>query len=259
MTPYPYAGDGVFQRTLKNSIRSNQALEHRISNLVSDFPSALLDTQSASVLYVFDFRTAKYHYVSQSCFSLLGISRKEFYDKGEAVMALLLHPQDKAAFTTEMAAVFMKKARSISDEQLAKSVFGLTFRLKHSNGDYVKCLSQFTIALRDELGHPVIAVGSYTDISLYKSDDLLRLHLTTCSAQGKVVEVLYEKESGSPITKREAEIIKLIADGKANKAISEKLNISIFTVKAHRRNILRKMECDNFSQVVTNARNNAWI
>lgn len=55
------------------------------------------------------------------------------------------------------------------------------------------------------------------------------------------------------MTKREREIIKLIAEGLTNKEISYKLNISIYTVKSHVHNILEKMALNTRVQIAINA------
>lgn len=52
------------------------------------------------------------------------------------------------------------------------------------------------------------------------------------------------------LTKREAEIVKLISDGHANKEISEMLFISENTVKDHIKNILRKMDAKSRNEIV---------
>jgi len=43
------------------------------------------------------------------------------------------------------------------------------------------------------------------------------------------------------MTKREREVVALIADGLTNKEIAEKLHLSAYTVKSHIHNILEKM------------------
>ena len=43
------------------------------------------------------------------------------------------------------------------------------------------------------------------------------------------------------MTKREREIIALIADGQSNKQIADNLNIATYTVKSHVHNILEKL------------------
>jgi DNA-binding NarL/FixJ family response regulator len=47
------------------------------------------------------------------------------------------------------------------------------------------------------------------------------------------------------ITKRESEILKLIADGLTNQEIADKLFISTFTVDSHRKNLLLKFNAKN--------------
>lgn len=56
------------------------------------------------------------------------------------------------------------------------------------------------------------------------------------------------------MTKREREIIKLIADGLSNKEIAYKLSISIYTVKSHVHNILEKMTLNTRVQIAIHAR-----
>jgi DNA-binding NarL/FixJ family response regulator len=43
------------------------------------------------------------------------------------------------------------------------------------------------------------------------------------------------------MTKRERDVIELIADGSSNKEIGQKLNVSIFTIKSHIHNIMEKL------------------
>lgn len=53
-----------------------------------------------------------------------------------------------------------------------------------------------------------------------------------------------------PLTVREVEIIELICEGFKNKAIAEKLFISIRTVEGHRKNIAEKTETSNVVELV---------
>ncbi len=52
------------------------------------------------------------------------------------------------------------------------------------------------------------------------------------------------------ITKRESEILKLIADGLTNQEIADKLFISIFTVDSHRKNLLLKFSAKNTATLI---------
>jgi two-component system, NarL family, response regulator DegU len=56
------------------------------------------------------------------------------------------------------------------------------------------------------------------------------------------------------MTRREGEIVELIANGLANKEIAYKLNISIYTVKNHVHNILEKMALNTRVQIAIHTR-----
>ena len=56
--------------------------------------------------------------------------------------------------------------------------------------------------------------------------------------------------NSSELTKREKEILKLIAQGKNNPAIAESLFLSVDTVKTHRKNLMRKLDINNTASLV---------
>lgn len=53
------------------------------------------------------------------------------------------------------------------------------------------------------------------------------------------------------LTRREAEILQLVASGNSNKAIANQLELSEMTVKAHMRNILAKLSASDRTHAVT--------
>ncbi|MEW6717016.1 MAG: response regulator transcription factor [Chloroflexota bacterium] len=63
-----------------------------------------------------------------------------------------------------------------------------------------------------------------------------------------------EKQKPEPsLTTREIELLELVAEGLANKAIAQKLEISENTVKYHIRNILQKLNVQNRTEAVIHA------
>jgi len=58
-------------------------------------------------------------------------------------------------------------------------------------------------------------------------------------------ENLYATLSG-----REREIFQMMAEGRSTREISNTLRISMSTVKAHRVNIMNKLEIENLSQLI---------
>ncbi|KRE44470.1 response regulator [Paenibacillus sp. Soil522] len=63
----------------------------------------------------------------------------------------------------------------------------------------------------------------------------------------------------SPLTRREAEVLRLMAEGKSNKLIGEFLFISEKTVKNHVSSILQKMEVDDRTQAVIQSIKYGWV
>jgi two-component system, NarL family, response regulator NreC len=83
----------------------------------------------------------------------------------------------------------------------------------------------------------------------------------------KVSEVLFAKfmsgagrdpaQGEEHLTKREREIIQLIAEGASNKEVAQKLGVSLRTAETHRANVLRKLNLSSVADLVRYAiRNN---
>jgi DNA-binding NarL/FixJ family response regulator len=55
------------------------------------------------------------------------------------------------------------------------------------------------------------------------------------------------------VTKREREVLRLLADGKRNEAVAGVLGISPLTVRSHVKKAMEKLEADTRTQAVANA------
>jgi two-component system, NarL family, response regulator DegU len=76
-------------------------------------------------------------------------------------------------------------------------------------------------------------------------------------AQGLGVRFIHTDDN--PLTKREAEVLRLMAEGKSNRGIGDYLFISEKTVKNHVSSILQKMQVDDRTQAVIIAIKNGWV
>jgi DNA-binding NarL/FixJ family response regulator len=77
---------------------------------------------------------------------------------------------------------------------------------------------------------------------------------------GKIYKSTLEKNSRTPVlTKREKEILKLIAEGLTNIQISQQLFISIDTVDTHRKNLYTKLNINNTALLVRYAVDNGIV
>jgi DNA-binding NarL/FixJ family response regulator len=72
----------------------------------------------------------------------------------------------------------------------------------------------------------------------------------------------YRKHVTDPIdllTSREREVLQLIAEGKTNKEIAAALNLSVYTVDAHRGRIMEKLNLHSTGEIVRFAMRNGLI
>ena len=85
--------------------------------------------------------------------------------------------------------------------------------------------------------------SSVTHANVTISDSWVRPTVAGQKATGAFMKITAKENSKlSSLTKREREILKLIADGMSYKEIGNELFISVRTVETHKNNILQKLE-----------------
>ena len=89
---------------------------------------------------------------------------------------------------------------------------------------------------------PASALAGFdAQLSIYDTeDDLLSLFTSLSRAEEKVEAEMAEGESEA-LSAREKQVVKGVVSGLANKEIADQMNISVYTVLTHRRNIARKL------------------
>ena len=86
----------------------------------------------------------------------------------------------------------------------------------------------------------------------FYSDEILDMFLD-------LNDTKYVADDPKNLTPSEIEIVKLIAGGLTTKEIASKRNISYHTVNTHRKNIFRKVEVSNASELIMLAIKAGWI
>ena len=66
----------------------------------------------------------------------------------------------------------------------------------------------------------------------------------------KLAELAEKKSKPDPLTNRERQIVKLLAEGKTSQEAADLLFISVFTVRRHRDNIMRKLRLERLADLV---------
>lgn len=217
----------------------NSSVEGFIKNS-HEFLNLLSDTKVASFIY--NYSAGNYYYFNDYFTKLIGASRDYIERVGIRIMQDKVHPEDflKCLSITQQAIGFFSK---LKDSEKDSTQFRFFFRLKKESGDYFWVVQSnrhikwdsnqpsldlsFLMELFDQ-NHPMKVIGV-----LETSEQRIDI-----SPSGEV-ELLYS------LSPREMEVLRLVAMGLSSDEISEKLIISLHTVKSHRKNILKKLEVKN--------------
>jgi DNA-binding CsgD family transcriptional regulator len=143
-------------------------------------------------------------------------------------------------------------ARAAGQAQLARTAFEDATLLFHRSG------APFEAArARLELARVLAGEGRAEDAVREARAAATSLHRIGAAHEAERADAMaLEAEGGptdSPMTKREREVLRLVADGKTNREIAERLVVSEHTVNRHVTNILAKLGASSRSAAVADA------
>ena len=162
----------------------------------------------------------------------------------------IIHPDDLPfVMETENEAWLFFKNLPASEKKDYKLVYD--FRVKNASGIYMRFLHQFIVLEQDRYGKSWLALIVTDLIAERASDDKPQRRMINIKS-GKLYLFNYDDSfnSGTLLTKRETEILGLIAQGLDSRDISERLFISVNTVNNHRQSILNKTRTENTTQAL---------
>ena len=214
-----------------------------------------------SVFYILDYQTQQYLFVSKDCKSLFGYTEEEFMENGQAWAIKSVHPEDIVIFSNDIFTRFLNYSQSLPKDEIKKSMFSVNYRFKKKDGVYIKILQQYVILETNKKGSPLLTLGICTDITPHKTDDKIVFSISKKDEKKgfELVSSTSFLNDRMAISKRENEILRQLFKGLNSKQIGAQLNISLYTVKAHRRNLLEKTKCKNSAQLISYVMANGLI
>lgn len=241
----------------------NKILQPNKKELLLEIVDQVASSFAAGSFYYFvlNFENIGMDYVSEGVKDVLSIAREEFSMKKAFE---LMHPEDLAKMNEKEAIVFdfFLKKLSVEDMFLYKSVY--IMRLKHTNGSYKTILHQAQVLSASDDGKIQKTLCIHTDITYLNIPINHKLSFIST----KRPSYYYFYESGSYalenesilklekdcfkdiFSKREKEIVKLMAKGIKFNEIAKLLFVSPHTINAHKKNILRKSGCKNTPELI---------
>ena len=203
--------------------------------------------------FVFNLFEYKFDYVSDGLTEVLGIPPEE-YNLNKFFE--ILHPEDldKLSKKEEFVLDFLLNQTSTEDILCYKAVY--LMRLRNSNGEYKTILHQAKTINISKCGKIQNTVCIHADVTHL---DIPVDHKVSLIGDGR--PSYYSIETDKKIkrlknncrdilTEREKEILKFLSKGMLVNEIAEKLFVSSHTVSTHKRNILKKSNCKNITELV---------
>lgn len=179
----------------------------------------------------------------------------------------LVHPDDMDFVAKSEKRAFDFIYQSLGVEKITRYKESYNFRFKTADGSYQLYNHQSIILTTDEHGNFIKSLNIHTNISHITKTNNHKVSLIGLAGEPSFLNMsvlesdLDEKLPVSEITfsKKEIEIIRLISKGLETSEIAEKLFVSVDTIKTHRKNILRKSQCNNSSELIAKSMSEGWI
>jgi DNA-binding CsgD family transcriptional regulator len=204
-----------------------------------------------SLIIIADMRTSEYVHVTRNCEQLLGYTAEEIRQAGMEHLVNLIHPEDIDDYK-EAVKVVWEFLLALPAEKRKYYKTSADFRVKVKAGAYKRVLQQNTPLQTDKAGNIVLLLMVFTDISHLNHQKGVSAAIISTENDGYLVWEARDTQLKKQLTfsRREREIIKLLAEGFSSKQIAETLHLSEYTVSTHRRNMLDKTNLPNARALV---------
>lgn len=253
----------------------------QLNRLPEDFARCVAETAKGAYYLVSCAYGEKMLYVSPSFKALTGYEPGQFQQGGLRFWFPLIHPIDLAAVTKTIADA-QQKLLSLPLAPQELGCLQLEYRLRRTDGEWVwlrehKWIVEFTsggvkdkilcfledataqkaqhgqaiqeLLRKEKNSHPLLeAAVQYQEAT--HNPLLLQIPRT---------ETLLELEQAKKLTRREKEVLLLLASGLSTKEIASQLFISDNTVETHRRHLLQKFGVKNSVELIGQASKLFWV
>lgn len=207
--------------------------------------------------YVFNIFRVDFDFVSPGITNVLGYRSEEM---SVPFFLEILHPDDKPYFL-QFERLITEFFMALPFDKIPKYKMQYDFRVRTKDNRYVRMLHQAVQIEFDETNfYRTLDVD--TDITHIKPEGIPTFSVIGLDGEPSyynITETNTLAQSYELFTRREREILKLIVENKSSKGIADVLFISLHTVNAHRKNILRKANAKTSVELVCRALQEGWV
>ena len=170
--------------------------------------------------------------------------------KGQQLFYSRMHPDD-ISFVFDTLCLAIEFLLLVPPEERKNYKIIYDFRLKDNNGEYIRFIQQLLPLELDSRGN-IWLMLMINDIVPGQNNFIKQQRRLVHIGTGKLFLFNDQEDlkSKSILSKREIEILELLAKGMASKNVADELSLSINTINNHRRRILEKTNTDSTAAAV---------
>lgn len=210
-----------------------------------------LDAVEGSSVALYDLAAQRYAFLTSSFRFLLGYDREDALERGPDYFYGRMHPEDlPLVLDTVTRALRFLRERPAAERTDYRLRFD--FRMERAGGGTVRLLQQVLVLEQDRRGriwlvlivNDLVRDGSLEARTAREMRRMSDGTLHLFPAEGA------EAETRPRLSRREIEILGLVAAGMASREIADRLFLSVATVNNHRQHILEKTGARNSAEAV---------
>lgn len=203
------------------------------------------------ITFVLDLRTGKYLHLSKHLPEQIQHHYHPMLENGFAYMNHIV-PHGDFFVMNEIVQKIFDFIKRVPKQEIENYWFTHNFRVKNQLKTETHLVQHFIINEVDKHGLPLLVSGVAMDIDPFTQNSTINFSISSHDKnKGRMVlsHDVFFPDQVKDLTKREAEITKLICEGHSNEYISKKLYISYHTAKTHRKNIYEKTNSKNVAEL----------
>lgn len=212
--------------------------------------------------YIIDFYDMSIANMSPGFFEAHGVVPQAIKNINDILS--LIHPDDIDFVSKAEKKTLGYIYHTIGPGKFTRYKASYNLRFRKADGSYGLFNHQSLILTMDENNNFIKSLNIHTDVSHLADKNNYKVSLIGLMGEPSFLnmEVLGDganRTLENSFSKREIEIVSLIAAGCQTKEIAGKLGIARDTVKAHRKKILAKSGCKNMAELTAKSISEGWI
>ena len=212
--------------------------------------------------YLVNLTNMRYPFMCNSIENILGIPASDFETKGVELLFNNIHPDDLKIMQAGIIPSFMALRKTMSLEDTKRLRYTYNYRFNHSTKGFINIMEQVIPLELDDQGAALLMFGIISDMSAYMQDKSMVATVSKLNKKDEYKTILHKdflQDKPNILTKREMDIVRLLAKGMTSRDIAEKLFISETTVSKHRQNMLSKTGKKNTQELVFLLLEQGWL